>query len=266
MNLTPQNQIKFLPTKTLTTYSAKKNAWLLQDVLKSTHQKPTFKALYECCINARGIQGFLSPICPYKLPGYFLDKALAFFQNNEVDMSSQLKHSNILRFLAICDGYLSWENMTYHLKESSINYATFSIKLSDDKKHIDVYVYYEDETHPLHGKKLNNKPLVITLPNLKHMILAYTNPHEFQDLIYKLLCLVFPDVKNNEAPYIMEVVKFIHSELKTIEQIHPEVFITELDLRQMMEYKQTITKQQMDAQCEFESDPDYQAWLNDEDC
>ena len=228
--------------KTQTIYSIKKNAWLLLGALKNITPYPTFKTLVDVSTNTvpaygNSLQRHLFCIYPH-LSVYINYEALvsSFITAIKIDLDTKLKYSNILQFLSFCDGYPAWENMQHHLSAANKNIATFSFRLTQDNDTtLDVYCFFDDDKHPFHGEKLNKHTLRFPEQDPRR-IWGIITKSDFKKLIQNILCFMNKTLNNNKVALdgLADVLYFY---FKDVEQFYSELLITELDIRQLVEFE-----------------------------
>ena len=195
-NLNPINS--FYPKRTQTIYSCKRNAWLLLDALKLMTPAPTFDTLLELSsalpsIRDRSPRDNLFYIYPY-LSTYFNYKKviLDFIANKSMDSDTKINRSKILQFLAFCDGYPSWENMKYHLRQSKKSIVTFSFQHDTRNHKLNVFTFYDDDGHSNQGTQLTIPKINFPDYDTRHLWGRVTPQHHLHLLIAQLLSIINP--------------------------------------------------------------------------
>lgn len=238
---TPNTLAVFRPHRTQTIFSCKRNAWLLLDAFKKITPNPTFKILLDLAntfpsnIDRAPIDD-LFYIYPYLSISFrYKNVVLDFMDKKNIDEGTKLNRAKILQFLAFCDGYSSWENMAYHLGQSDQKLITFSFQREEPNDQLSVFTFYDDETHANHGAKLAI-PLLCFPEYEVRKLLGCATPHHHQRLLIAHLLRAIP-LNIPDKPTEERYIEIIYGYFRDIQHIHTELLITELDIRQLIEFE-----------------------------
>lgn len=230
----------FRPHKTQTIYSCKKIAWLLFDALKRIEPTPTFKILHEISLSLPSCSertpiDDLFYIYPYR--GQIFDyknTVSEFIMKKNIDLETTLSRGKILQFLAFCDGYPTWENMKHHLSQSPKKLITFSFVLNGNNQ-LDVYTFFDNDQDDHHGQKLITSSFSLPAYDARKLW-GRSDPGLLRNFLDKIICFLDPELTEN-VQLRTKYVKILYNYLRDMEQVHPELLITELDLIQIIEFE-----------------------------